>query len=573
MEEGIIYRKAYPLSDASCLYPGFCPSTQILRCGSVCKAGHAPLACDILFERDVAIPMRDGIILYANIFRPVREAPVPVILNSTTFGKQKKFVDGNPAAGETPGVPAELTSGLETFEGTDPGYFVANGYAVCNLDIRGCYMSGGDNPYFGQQEARDDYDVIEWLAAQPWSNGRVTMTGNSWLGIVQWFAGAMQPPHLTCLAPWEGWSDMYRDEYMVGGIANYSGFRFDNTYSDTAMMEDTVANCAAHPLFDEFWKQKAAEVEKITVPVYVTASYSSPVHCRGTLAAWRRLKGDKWLRIHNLQEWGDTARRKADLLQFLDYFMKDEKDNGFDQIPHVRISVLDPGKGEDIVERPEENFPIPRQQLKSLYLDTKKMKLSKQIPADPSTVTYNSIDGVSRIGFRYTFTEETEIVGYINAVLYVECIGFNDMDLYIRMTKIDAEGNPLHHYGIPSMPEFDEAVYCGPGARQRVSLRKTDPQKSTENEPYHTFDQIQKLHPGEVVPVEIGLYPTGLRFHPGEGILLEISGAPFINLPSVPAAMQRVPMRIDSVNNGLHVIHSGRDYPSRLIIPFIPVEG
>ena len=570
MEKGIIYRKAYPLSDPSCQYPGFCPSSKILQKGTVCKPGHVPLETDVLFERDVAIPVRDGTILYADIFRPVGTEPVPVILNSTTFGKAKTWTPDNP--GETPGVAPELTSGLETFEGTDPGYFVAHGYAVVNLDIRGCYMSGGDNPYFGNQEANDDYDVIEWLGTREWSNGKVTMTGNSWLGIVQWFAGATQPPHLTCLAPWEGWSDMYRDEYMVGGIANYPGFRFNNTYTDSGLMEDTVANCAAHPLFDDFWKQKAAEIEKITVPVYATASYTSPVHCQGTLAAWRKLKGEKWLRIHNLQEWGDTALRKADLLQFLDYFMLDKKDNGFADVPHVRVTVLDPGKGEDIVERIEKDFPLPQQQLKSLYLDAENMTLSDALPTAAASVAYNAIDGTSKVKFHLSFAEETEIIGYVNAVLWVESAGFNDMDLYVRMTKVDANGNPLFHYAIPSMPFFEEAVYCGPASRQRVSLRRLDPAKSTENEPYHTFDTIEKLMPGEIVPVEIGLYPTGMRFHPGEGIDLEISGAPFINLPGMPPEMQRIPMKIDSVNNGLHVIHTGVQYPSRLIIPFIPIH-
>ena len=256
-----------------------------------------------------------------------------------------------------PVVPKAWTSGLETVEGTDPGFFVKHGYALINLDIRGCYMSEGSGQYFGTQEAEDDYDVIEWLAAQDWCNSRVAMTGNSWLGIVQWFAGAEQPPHIAALAPLEGWSDMYRDEYVIGGIANLPGFRFNNSYSDTELMEDVIANCLAHPLLDEYWEDKVAKVEKITVPIYITASWSSGIHTQGTIKAWRNVSSkDKWLRLHNTQEWRDMyiEEHSLDMLKFFDYYMKDKK-NGWEKTPRIKISVLDPG-GTNIVERVEEEF-------------------------------------------------------------------------------------------------------------------------------------------------------------------------------------------------------------------------
>ena len=83
----IIYRKAPGLNDCNCNYPGFKPGQTILKKGTVCKEGHMPLPSDILFERDVAIEVRDGTILYADIYRPVGEEKVPAILNSTTFGR------------------------------------------------------------------------------------------------------------------------------------------------------------------------------------------------------------------------------------------------------------------------------------------------------------------------------------------------------------------------------------------------------------------------------------------------------------------------------------------------------
>ena len=153
--------------------------------------------------------MRDGITLYADIFRPIGDVKVPAILNSTTFGKSKAPKGGKgpgaPAPDDNPfsvpGVPKEWTSGLESFESTDPGFFVNNSYAVINLDIRGCYMSEGKGQYFGTQEAEDDYDVIEWLAAQDWSSGKIGMYGGSYSAYVQYAAAILKPPHLVTLIP------------------------------------------------------------------------------------------------------------------------------------------------------------------------------------------------------------------------------------------------------------------------------------------------------------------------------------------------------------------------------------
>lgn len=72
----------------------------------------------------------------------------------------------------------------------------------------------------GSDEGKDIYDSIEYLASLPWCNDSVTMAGNSWLGISQWFAAAERPPHLKCIAPLEGASDIYRDIIAPGGVPN-----------------------------------------------------------------------------------------------------------------------------------------------------------------------------------------------------------------------------------------------------------------------------------------------------------------------------------------------------------------
>ena len=107
-----------------------------------------------------------------------------------------------------------------------PNYqaFVDHGYAVVVQDVRGRYDSEGRfRPL--DQEGRDGYDTIEWIARQPWSDGRVGMTGGSYLGIVQWKAALLNNPHLKAIFPWVSGSDDYRDRFYSPGGALKLGNR------------------------------------------------------------------------------------------------------------------------------------------------------------------------------------------------------------------------------------------------------------------------------------------------------------------------------------------------------------
>lgn len=133
------------------------------------------------------------------------------------------------------GIPKSNLSGFEKFEGPDPAEWTTRGYAVVNVDSRGSwdsegylwfvkafYMTPNTNTvhsWAGDQEGRDGYDAIEWIARQPWCNGSVCLVGNSWLGRSQWYIAAQRPPSLKCIAPLEASSDLYREIHVRGGIA------------------------------------------------------------------------------------------------------------------------------------------------------------------------------------------------------------------------------------------------------------------------------------------------------------------------------------------------------------------
>jgi predicted acyl esterase len=172
----------------------------------------------IICQQDQAVKLRDGVTIYADIYRPALSfEKVPCIISWGPFGKR-------PAEGQEDwklmGVPPGTVSDMAKFEASDPGFWCYKGYAVANVDPRGIGNSEGNHHLWGTQDARDGYDFIEWVAQQEWCNGKTTLFGNSGVCMASWRIAAEQPPHLACLAAWEGIGDMYRESYACGGIPN-----------------------------------------------------------------------------------------------------------------------------------------------------------------------------------------------------------------------------------------------------------------------------------------------------------------------------------------------------------------
>ena len=116
------------------------------------------------------------------------------------------------------GVKEGDTSEFTAFEAPDPVFWVPSGYAVVNVDIRGTWYSEGTAHYLAPEEAQDFYDTVEWAGTQPWSNGKVGLSGVSYLAQLQWRVAELNPPHLAAINPWEGWTDSYREVATHGGI-------------------------------------------------------------------------------------------------------------------------------------------------------------------------------------------------------------------------------------------------------------------------------------------------------------------------------------------------------------------
>ena len=589
-------RKALPVDAPRVRYPGFKTETLILKAGSVRREGAMPLPCDILLERDVPIRLRDGVTIYADVFRPVGDEACPALLAWSPYGKEigGQMLDDVPMRS---GVPLSATSGLEKFEGPDPAYWVAHGYAIVNPDKRGAYMSEGNLLYWGHEDALDGCDVIDWIASQKWSNGKVGMTGNSWLTVSQWFIAAERPEHLAAIAPWEGFCDHYRESGTRGGIPapEFPEMIAETFASAHGMLEDQPRMIVERPFMCDYWEDKAARVENIEIPAYVVASYTNSVHTHGSFAGFRRMASkEKWLRVHNTNEWFDyyTPENVEDLRRFFDHYLKDI-DNGWEQTPRVRLSVLNPG-GTDIVGRAEEDFPLARTRYRKLYLSAADSSLLATLPEQQAVSEYQSDSARHEVTYRYRMEQPTEITGYMKLHLWVSAPDHDDMDLAVRVEKLSRDGQPL--------PDRTGNLIAATGL-MRVSMRQLDEARSTEAEPYYTFTTEQKLKPGEIVPVEIEIWPMGLYFDEGEILQLTVGayrpanaaipfGSASISVPrdgftympgQKPVEMITVggnatqcadPAEVvvspATHNAGRHRIYTGGEYDSYLYVPVIP---
>ncbi len=537
----VIYRQSLKKSGAMIFYDSFEPGVTVEE--------------GIVYERDVAVPLRDGTIIYTDIYRPDGATNLPAIVAWSPFGKR----DGYAPTPTFPamGVPPGTISRMAKFESPDPAYWCHHRYAVINPDARGSGNSQGDIVCFGTQEGRDGYDLIEWVAAQDWSNGKVGMSGNSWVAMAQWYTAAEQPPHLACIAPWEGCSDIYREFVCMGGVPEigFNSFLL-NTLMGPGYLEDYLTTLHKYPLMNGYWEDKIPRFENIEIPVYVTVGWSH-FHLRGSIEAFRRVTSPQvWLRAHRDFEWPDAREPEnlEDLRRFLDRYLKDIR-NGWEMTPRVRLDVMDAGDIDYQVRRPEKEFPLARTQYEKLFLDANTGQLSLNPVKQESSVRYESTKELAK--FTIKFDEDTELTGYMKLRLWVEADGADDMDLFVAVQKLDEKG------------EFAPTIVLGephPGTPGllRVSHRELDEERSTPYQPFHTHCREQLLKPKEIVPVEIEIWPTSKFWHMGQQLRVVVSGH-YVRQEGWFESFEW-----DLRNRGDHIIHTGGKYDSHLLVPVIP---
>ena len=555
------------------------------------EAAPAVPAYRLLIEKDVEIPMRDGARLKADIIRPDDASRFPAIMNLGPYHKDKLWVP--------PENLEEKPNPLMNWETINPEWWVPKGYAAVRVDARGTGKSIGQGEPFSYQESLDFHDAIEWAAKQPWCSGAVGLTGISYFAINQWFVANHQPPSLKAIIPWEGFADLYRDALFHGGILNQfmtnwfvthlAHHLIGRAYRDNpdTWQTNTLWTWLRNNLDNGSFKGSQAQWDKITVPMYTAGNWSGMgLHLRGNTEAFMRAATrHKKLRMHAGTHvhpfYTEDGRR--DQLRFFDHWLKGV-DTGLMDEPPVKLWIRrGGGEGE---WRNENEWPIARTQWTQFHLDlapptpgeaANTGKLTTANPTQTGSRTYFAsglskggsssasstflASGAMQAGMGISLDTaplavDTEITGPVAAVLFVSS-STEDMDLFITIRNIDPDGNDVWEIG-----QQGQQVPVAKGWL-RVSHRELDPELSLPYRPYHRHKRRLMLTPGEVVRVEVEIWPTSMVFKKGHRIRLDVQPRDGVG------SLHYTHYHAD-YNTGTNTIHSGGDEESYLLLPVIP---
>lgn len=521
----------------------------------------------MLIDRDVEVVTRAGRTAQADVYRPESGEPAGVLIAWSPYGKHDPAPIGQiyPTSGAKP----EWMSALTTFEGPDPEFWVPRGYALVIADIPGTWYAKGPASYLSPEEAADYYDLIEWAGVQPWSNGKVGTTGVSYLTSSQWRVASLTPPHLVAINPWEGWSDTYREVARHGGIPETSFWPYiwERWGASTGEIEDLERETREHLLFDEFWASKAADLEAITVPAFVVASWTDQgLHTRGTLEGFRRIASEqKWLHVHGAKKWAEYYRPEMVELQaqFFDHFLLG-KESGLEAWPPVRAELRERYGAGTFVESTA--WPLPDVEYRTLHLDAASGTLAHDAIAVESSASYHGLGDpftASRVVFEHRFDEPADVVGHARATLYVEAPAATDMDVFVGLFKRDAAGEivPFAYYA-----QFED----GPVALGwiRASHRELDAERSTDYLPVLAHRRELPLETDGPTRLDIEILPSGTRFAAGESLVLVVQGHDLKHYPK-PLVYAR---HETDINRGPQILHTGGRHDATLTIPILPAS-
>ena len=548
----------------------------------------------IVIEKDVDVPVRDGAKLKADIFRPQGMEKVPAILNLGPYQKDKLWV--------TPDTLEEKQNPYMNWETINPLWWVPKGYASVRVDGRGSGKSPGQHEPWSHAEAVDFYDAIEWAAAQPWCNGKVGLNGISYYAMNQWFVANLNPPSLKAIIPWEGAADLYRDALYHGGLFSVFMSNWVTAHTMHHLLgrasrqepdrwkTDTLYRWLHDSLDSGALRGAQAEWDKITVPLFTAGNWSGmALHLRGNTEAFMRAASKhKKLRIHAGSHVHAfyTEEGRADQIKFFDYWLKGVENGVMDE-PPVKLAIR---KGNDVLEwRHENEWPLKRTQWTKFYFDLSSSPpqgkpqtgvLAKENPKTEGASTYPAFSlgtmgstsaassqvmggGGIKPGMGIALQtpplpNDVEVTGPLMASFCVSSDS-EDMDLFLTLRNFDADGNEILEMGQQGAP-----VPVAKGWL-RVSHRELDPELTLPYRPYHKHQRRLYLRAGEIVQVQVEIWPTSMVFKKGHHIRLDVQ-------PRDGAGSAGYLHYHADYNTGMNTVYAGGKYESYLLLPVIPAK-
>ena len=531
----------------------------------------------------VSVKMRDGVQISLAIFLPEGKGKFP-----TLFAASPYRFDNNHA----PAIPMYL------WRETGPvAWYLKQGYAYVHMDVRGSGRSGGEYRFLDRDEQRDLYEVIEWIAKQSWSTGKIGGIGQSYYAMTQWFMATQNPPHLSCIAPYDGLIDPYRSSAFSGGIPGefwhvwYNGImcpihQYPAFGPSRELPLDLSFETRKHTTYDAFWRERAAaeHLEKIKVPVYSIGLWTKvDLHLNGNITGYQRVKSEKKLLVlgastlfNAVADFSSIGFHEKFLLPYYDWCLKG-KTTAYNDEPNVKYFV---GGAEEF--KSSAVWPPTNIDYKPFFLNKAQSgsmtslndgSLSLSGPDNGNTVFEYPNAGwrVGVVGFGpegrpdpsrriLTFTtppleEDLEVAGPIKLVLYASSSN-RDTDFVVKL-----------YDQFPQSPE-DRKKQFNPNSRVvtkgwlRASHRQVDPSKSTEYALWYTHTKPTALEPGQVTKIEIAVMPTAYRFKKGNRIRVDLANGDSALTEYGFFQHEYTPNKL-----GTDTIMHNSQYPSQILLP------
>jgi len=577
---------------------------------------RAPAYDGMIAEQDVAVAMRDGVKLSVDIYRPDANERFPALL---AFAIYNKDFQGPDMAAALPPQPAWSTLWSGPLEACDTRFFVSRGYVHVIGMPRGVGKSEG-----GGTRTFDSYDLIEWIAAQPWCDGNVGMVGISGFGAEQLHVAKQRPPHLKAIFPFDprgayGVLGGFREEYPGGVlhvfrylVAQYSAMHqtkgrpatlppakeklwreamSNPDYKMYPHIYNVVAQKGQHlpPYFDvlvdpfdndEAVATSEAEFANITVPTYTGSGwygYTYKTHLNGAQTYFDKIAAPKKLML------GGPAHLERpfhsfhqEILRWHDHWLKGI-DTGVMSDPPVTLWVMGANQW-----RSAADWPLPETQWTKFYLKSWE-RLSPR-PFTPSSVDDEQPPDVF-VQMPPTQTNRIERLRYMSEPLSQDVLvaGPIVLNLFAAIDQDDTNWIVIlkdvgPDVSVMTVREGEREVPPTLPEREltrgwlKASHRALDPKRSKPWKPWHklTREAAKPVAPGEIVEYAIEIMSTANLFRRGHRICLDITS---LDLPTgVGGATnaEYVPYHICSSRTTVHRIFHDAKRPSHLLLPVVP---
>ncbi len=568
--------------------------------------GTAQESYEIKILRHQPVSMRDGINLFADCYLPFAEGKYPTIVVRTPYGVQR------------PGMHQTMVN------------LAQHGYAVVLADVRGRYESEGMWEPF-RDEASDGYDIIEWAAVQPFSNGKVALQGGSYLGHNQWAAASQKPPHLVAIVPRVASTNIYANWLTMNGAFRLSfnygwgvvrmpyrimqpqfwhteSFMPENLHYDNVLQHlplsgmDVHGSGASishyrdwleHQSYDDYWKAISDEerFDEIEVPVYTMGGWFD-IFVQGTVNGFVGVRNQGATEEAQNQSrmivgpWGhgvsqsfggwdfgpqaliDASERE---LQFYDLHLKGEENALLDEKP-VQIFYMGVNRW-----RGEDNWPVPGTVERNIYL-------SSNAPANSirggGTLSFEVPSEAGEDEFTYDPAHPVPTTGGNNCCGTPTLSGPRDQRPLERREDVLVYTSPMLDQEITVAGTIHMKLYAatdGPDTDWMIKLIDVQPDgyamPVSEGIIRARFrqgiDQMELLTPGQVYEYDIEMMPTANVFQPGHRIRIDITSSNFPQFDRNPNTGADLGESTE-LRIARQTIHHGGEMASHLVLPTVP---